>query len=186
MVIYLAKGLTSRAQARELLARGAEEHWGLSPLPEIARHEGGKPFFPAREDLHFNLSHSGDLALCALDSAPVGVDIQLVRQWRPGLPRRVCSEGELAWLEEQPELWPAFTLLWTLKEARAKESGRGLTSSIREIRVPLPGDGPVEFDGLWFQTWTGPGWAAAVCGHSRPPEKFLKKCLTFPLCEGLS
>lgn len=173
MVIYGMNGLTSRAQARGLLALAAREAWGLDPLPEIARREGGKPFFPQRKDLHFNLSHSGPLALCALDSAPVGVDIQIVKRLRPGLPERVCSPEELAWLGGQTELWPAFTLLWTLKEARAKESGQGLTTSIRGIRVPPPGCGPVRLDGLWFRTWTGPGWAAAVCGHSEPPEEIL-------------
>lgn len=173
MILYRAGGLTSRAQARDLLALAIREAWGLSPLPEIARREGGKPFFPEREDLHFNLSHSGKLALCALDEAPVGVDIQVVKQWRPGLPERVCSPRELAWLEGQRELWPAFTLLWTLKEARAKESGQGLTTSIRDIRIPLPGNGPLRLDGLWFRAWTGGDWAAAVCGHSVPPEKIL-------------
>lgn len=186
MVIYSAKGLTARAQAWELLAVAVKETWGLFPLPEVARHEGGKPYFPGYEEFHFNLSHSGDLALCALDDTPVGADIQIVREWRTGLPRRVCAESELAWLEGQVDYWPAFTLLWTLKEARAKESGRGLRSSIRDIRVPAPGEGPVLLDGLWFRTWAGPGWAAAVCGHSRPPEKMLKKCLTFPLYEGSS
>ncbi len=185
MVIYSCAGLTSRAQARELLALAVLETWGLSPLPEIARMEQGKPFFPERQNLHFNLSHSGDLALCALDSAPVGVDIQVVRERRPSLLRRVCSAQELAWLENQPDLWPAFTLLWALKESRVKESGQGLTASIREIRVPLPEAGPVQLDGLWFRAWSGPGWAAAVCGHTPAPENFLKKRLTFPLCEGL-
>ncbi|MCI9155357.1 MAG: 4'-phosphopantetheinyl transferase superfamily protein [Lawsonibacter sp.] len=180
MLVYGAKGLTARSQARGLLALAVREVWGLSPLPEIARGPHGKPFFPEREDLHFNLSHSGDLALCALDAAPVGGDIQLVKQWRPSLPRRVCSGGELAWLEGQPELWPAFTLLWALKEARAKESGQGLTQSIRDIQVPFPEEGPVLFDGLWFQTWSGPGWAAAVCGHSKPPEKIFEKVLDIP------
>ncbi len=180
MVIYSASGLTARAQARDLLALAVEETWGLSPLPGTARQERGKPYFPEHQDLHFNLSHSGKLALCALDGAPVGVDIQIVREWRPSLPRRVCSPEELAWLEKQPDFWPAFTLLWTLKEASVKESGRGLAPSVRDIRVPLPGAGPVLFDGLWFGTWTGPGWAAAVCGHSRPPEKFLKKVLDIP------
>ena len=180
MVLYSAEGLSDRAQARNLLALAAKEAWGLSPLPEIALREVIKPFFPGYPGLHFNLSHSGDLALCALDGAPVGVDIQLVRQWRPSLPRRVCSPEELAWLEGQPEFWPAFTLLWTLKEARVKESGKGLTSSIRDIRVPLPEKGPVLFDGLRFRSWSGPGWAAAVCGRSEPPEDFLKKVLDIP------
>ena len=181
MVIYGAKGLSIRAQARDLLALAVREVWGLSPLPEIARHEGGKPFFPGRKDLHFNLSHSADLALCALDGAPVGVDIQIVKEWRPGLPGRVCSPGELEWLDAQPDRWPAFTRLWALKEARVKQSGQGLTTSIRDIRVPLPADGPVWLDGLWFGTYTGPGWAAAVCGRSEPPKKIVKKVLDIPI-----
>ena len=174
MIVYQAKGLTSRAQAKDLLALAAKEVWGLSPLPEIARLEHGKPYFPKHKDLHFNLSHSGDLALCALDGAPVGVDVQIVKRWRPGLPERVCSPAELAWLERQSELWPAFVLLWTLKEARAKQSGRGLTTSIPDIRIPLPAPGPVLLDGLWFRSWSGPGWAAAVCGHSEPPETIIE------------
>ena len=173
MIVYGARGLTARSQARDLLALAAEEYWGLSPLPEIARREVGKPFFPEREDLCFNLSHSGDLALCALDGGAVGADVQIVKTWRPSLPRRVCSDEELAWLERQSDPWPAFALLWALKESRAKESGRGLTTSIRDIRVPLPTEGPVQLDGLWFRTWTGPGWAAAVCGHTKPPEEIL-------------
>lgn len=177
LVVYGANGLTARTQARDLLALAVREVWGLSPLPEIARHEGGKPFFPGHEGLHFNLSHSAGLALCALDTAPVGADIQIVKEWRPSLPRRVCSPDELAWLEGQPEFWPAFTRLWALKEARAKESGQGLTASIRDIRVPLPEEGPVHLGGLWFRSWSGSGWAAAVCGHTPPPEKFLKKVL---------
>lgn len=181
MVVYLAKGLTSRAQARELLALAVKETWGLSTLPEIARLEHGKPYFPERKDLHFNLSHSGDLALCALDSASVGVDVQIVKQWRPNLPKRVCSPAELAWLERRSEPWPSFTLLWALKEARAKQSGLGLTTSIPDIRVPLPENGePVCLDGLWFGVWTGPSWAAAVCGQSKPPENFIEKVLDIP------
>lgn len=174
MIVYLTRGLTSRTQARDLLALAAEEVWGLSPLPEIARLEHGKPYFPGRKDLCFNLSHSGDLALCALDSASVGADIQVVKRWRPNLPRRVCSPAELAWLECQSEPWPAFTLLWALKEARAKQSGRGLTVSIPDIRVPLPAPWPIRLDDLWFGAWTGPGWAAAVCGQSEPPETIIE------------
>lgn len=177
MVVYGANGLTARSQARELLALAVREVWGLSPLPRIDRREGGKPFFLELEELYFNLSHSGNLALCALDTAPVGADIQIVKEWRPSLPRRVCSPDELAWLEGQPEFWPAFTRLWALKEARAKESGQGLSRPIRDIRVPLPKEGAVLFDGLWFRSWSGPGWAAAVCGHTEPPEHFLKKAL---------
>ena len=165
MILYGTSGLSSRAQARDLLALAGRETWRLSPLPEIARREGGKPYFPGHEGLHFNLSHSGDLALCALDSAPVGVDVQIVREWRPGLPARVCSGAELDWLEGQPDLWSAFTLLWTLKEARVKCTGEGIFAvPPREVSVPLlrPGE-KASWKGFSFTALAGEGWRGAVC-----------------------
>lgn len=127
---------------------------GLTRMPELDRKPGGKPYFPHEEGLEFNLSHSGHLALCALDNAPVGADIQMVREWRPGLPARVCGPEELAWLEGQPDWWRSFSLLWSLKESRVKESGQGLRGTIRSIRVPMMGEGETrQMDGLWFRTY---------------------------------
>ena len=173
MIIYGARGLAAREQAHTLLARAAGLHWGLPSLPTIGRRQWGKPYFPARPELEFNLSHSGPFALCALDSAPVGVDIQTVRPRRPALLRRVCAPEELAWLEGRGDLWSAFALLWALKESRVKESGRGLTSPISAISIPLPAEGPVQLDGLWFRNYKGEGWAGSVCGHSPPPDAII-------------
>ena len=172
MVVYAAQDLQSRAQVYDLLALAAREEWNMDALPEIARRAGGKPWFPAAQDRAFNLSHSGSLALCALDSEPVGADIQLVKPHRPALPAKVCSPQELAWLERQEERWAGFTVLWALKESRAKQSGRGLTSPIAALSVPLfqPGETLSRVDGLWFRLYTGSGWAAAVCGQNPPPE----------------
>ena len=103
----------------------------------------------------------------------MGVDIQIIKQWRPSLPRRVCSQNELKWLEEQSDLWSAFCQLWALKESRVKQSGQGLTTPIPTIRIPLPQPEPVQMDELWFRSYNGPGWAAAVCGLSRPPEHII-------------
>lgn len=181
VIVYGAQGLTAQKQARALLALAAEEVWGLSPLPETAREGRGKPYFPGRGELQFNLSHSRDLALCALDGAAVGVDIQVVKPWRPSLPRHVCAPAELEWLEGQGEGQGegqlAFALLWALKESRGKQSGQGLTLPIRDIRVPLPDCCPCTLDGLYFRTYRGSDWAAAVCGLSAPPEDILWRAL---------
>lgn len=173
MVVYGMRSLTQRGQAYELLARAAAEYWGLEPLPEIKRTKAGKPYFPEVEGRTFNLSHSGELALCALDQKAVGVDIQVVKQWRPRLPCRVCSEQELAWLGSGDGFWPRFTLLWTLKESRVKCTGEGLRERISEIRVPLPtgNPGPCFLDGLWFCTYEGQGWKGAACGYTPPPKE---------------
>lgn len=178
MVLYAAEGLTEKRQAYDLLAQGVKEYWNISPLPELERQEGGKPRFADLEGLQFNLSHSGSWALCALDDHPVGVDIQEIKTWKPGLIDRVCSEAEKLWLSRQRDADLGFGLLWALKESRVKYEGRGIVGTgemIRAIRVPLPeqiGE-CLELEGLWFRTYCGDSWAAAACGQSAPPEEFI-------------
>ena len=184
MQIYGIQNLTQRQQVYQLLAAAAQTQWGLSPLPGIRRESGGKPFFPGLEGRFFNLSHSGTLALCALDSSPVGVDIQVVKNWRPTLPGRVCSPEELDWLgpPDAATYWARFTQLWALKEARSKQYGTGLRGRIPQIRVPLPHSksGPYQLDGLWFRCYNGDGWRGAACGLTPPPVEICWLSLDCP------
>ena len=175
MQVYAVSGLTRRQQAWQLLALAAAREWGLSPLPGAAWTPEGKPFFPGLAGRCFNLSHSGPLALCALDGQPVGADVQVIKAWRPALPRRVCSPEELAWLGRpgSPGYWPRFTQLWALKECRVKQCGTGLRGAISSVSVPLPSgeETLLSLDGLWFRCYRGAGWRGAVCGLTPPPEE---------------
>ena len=127
MVLYGAEHLTERAQAYDLLERAARLHWGWDRLPEMAREERGKPYFPGAPQYHFNLSHSGPFALCALSDRPVGVDIQVVRPaWSPKLVDRSCTPEERSWLAALGDRPEDFAALWACKESMGKESGYGL------------------------------------------------------------
>ena len=181
MILYGTDNLDRDSRAYELLALAANEHWNFSALPEIRREEGGKPYFPDFSQNCFNLSHSGTLALCGLDDSPLGVDIQVVKQWRPRLPARVCCQRELDWLDRQDDPDLGFAILWALKEAAVKQSGLGLRTHIRDIQIPLPEcwNGPVFLNDLWFQVYSGADWAAAACGLTPPPAKILWKSLNF-------
>ena len=61
--------------AYRLLAYAVQEVHGLS-LPEIARDSHGKPFFPQRQEICFNLSHCRGLAVCGISAFPLGVDCE--------------------------------------------------------------------------------------------------------------
>ncbi len=182
MVLYGARGEWKQEKelALRLLERAAAEAWGLSPLPELARTERGKPFFPGLPDRRFSLSHSGGVVLCALDAAPVGVDVQTLRTPGAALLRRGFSPAERDWLEGQADRAAAFTALWVLKESRAKQSGDGLLlPELPRLAVPLPeGDGPRFLDGLWFGLGRGEDFFWAVCGTSQPPETVCWRDLT--------
>ncbi|MEU3064703.1 4'-phosphopantetheinyl transferase superfamily protein [Streptomyces subrutilus] len=102
----------------------------------------GRPVLPGGA-LHFSLSHCTGISLLAFATAPVGVDVEEV------VPLRTIAElsdvlhpreaAELAVLPaaERP---PAFTRVWTRKEAYLKGLGVGLSENPAADYV---GSGPV-------------------------------------------
>lgn len=138
---------------------------GVEPPSEIARTDKGKPYFPGHPHLHFSISHTGELSLCALSDRPVGADIEEVAAPREGLPAYVLSPRELEWFQSRGETWEDFYTLWTLKEARVKCTGEGIFHRpVREVAVPLltPGE-TAAFQGFHFTALAGEGWRGAVC-----------------------
>ena len=104
--------------------------------PERAVTPEGKPYFPARPEFHYSISHSGEWVVCAVGAVPLGVDIQVERPVRPAVFRALSAaeQAELDGLEEQERL-PAFFDVWCLKEAYSKAIGLGLQARFREFSV---------------------------------------------------
>lgn len=167
LVVYAMEHSDSRTLSRTLLERAALAHWQLPPPLRLEIGPHGKPFLPDAPQHHFNISHSGNLIVCALDDAPLGVDIQLAQPRSPAFLDQLCTPEERAWLRARQDSPQAFALLWTLKESRCKWSGRGLQRPISSIAVPLPkaDERTLELDGLIFSLRSGPGWQFSLCGE---------------------
>jgi len=92
------------------------------------------------EKISFNLSHSHDLALCAVTfHGRIGIDVELVRSdldWRQ-IARGVFSDKEYATITSFPEeiQRAAFFRQWTLKEAYIKARGEGLSLPLRSFDI---------------------------------------------------
>lgn len=110
-------------KVRELLEYGYREIYGEA-VPEIAKTENGKPYFPTCPDVHFSLSHTDNHVMCAISDSSVGCDIQTVRQVSDKVKKRTCTEKELAIF--------GFFQLWTLKESWIKLNGN-LDREIKNI-----------------------------------------------------
>ena len=108
---------------------------------KIALSEYGKPYLPQLPGFHFSLSHSGNMALCAVSSDPVGCDIELPRGFDPNLARRFFHPAEQEWLFSRPEAEQssAFFRLWTCKESFLKALGLGLSLPLDSFAV-IPGE----------------------------------------------
>ena len=89
--------------------------------------------------LDFNLSHSGDLAMIGVATAPVGVDVEQIRDV-PDLDRLIAgtlapdeAAGLMAISQEHRQ--DAFYACWTCKEAVTKALGRGLSMPLDSFVV---------------------------------------------------
>ncbi len=92
---------------------------------EYTKDSFGKPIFANRSDLYFNLSHSGDWAICALSDETVGADVQVISDYSPRVAARCFAKQDAHRLsrltgEEQKR---EFTRLWVQKESCVKYFG---------------------------------------------------------------
>ena len=114
-----------------LIRRMVAKETGLPPAALcIRRTENGKPF-AENAAVHFNLSHSHDLLLCAVCDKPVGVDIEKITL-RDAVARHVCTPAEYAYIGGSAL---RFTEVWTRKEAFSKLVGKGLSIGLHTVTV---------------------------------------------------
>lgn len=104
--------------------------------------------------LQFNLSHSGEYALCGVARQVVGVDIELLRSMDrlDGLIRRCLapSEQQAIAAVKSSQQSQAFLEYWTCKEAYLKATGQGISESLAAIEVDLSTEPTLKVPGpLW-------------------------------------
>lgn len=157
-----------------LLERAVGDEYGIA-MPELITDMYGKPMFPEETGIYFSLSHSGGLAMCAVDSRPVGADIQKIREVPDRVKKRLCTETELAGAD--------FISLWCMKESFIKLRGR-LDRAYRRLEFLPDGElfrGP---EGALARLLNVPeGYRAAVCGtlEGKHPPIMCANCSEIPV-----
>ena len=159
----------------ELLLRAViRETTGL-PTHEIVfgKNRYEKPFLTGDTSLQFNLSHSGAWIFCALDTKPVGADIEKIQPVSPGLVDLTLSAPERQLYDTLPSRnrLSCFFTLWTCKESFLKAIGTGLHSLPSELSVVIDQEqvtgtvsGHTHKKGGYCRIYPFiPGYRAAVC-----------------------
>ena len=97
----------------------------------------GKPYLTGYPEIHFNISHSGGWAVCALASMPCGVDIQERRSIRSRrMVERTMNAREQRQIQEAEDGTGEFIKLWTYKESCIKLSGEGFHQDMKTLKPP--------------------------------------------------
>ncbi len=121
--------------AHILLKKLMKEEFSI--YSELVYKENGCPYFKDQK-LYVSLSHSGDVAFCAVSENPVGVDVEKIRSISDSLIKRVCVDEEKAYVlaDFEPDdvknisdevVKKRFFEIWTAKEAYFKMKGSGIT-----------------------------------------------------------
>ena len=127
-----------RTVAAELLARkAAGERLGVAPgSVALIVDENDKPHIEG-DPFYVSMSHSGSWAVCAVDTRPVGVDVEVIRGAQEKFIARVCSEAERAYIRYgDAGCFRRFWECWTAKEALFKLTGKGPLLSLSGLALP--------------------------------------------------
>jgi len=111
---------------------------------EIKKGKHGKPYvlnLPA----HFNVSHSGNYTVVAISDRPIGVDIEIIRDFSAILAKKLFNEDELKYISgtgpsrKKSLMQQSFYQIWTAKEAYLKYLGTGISGGVNSLSFTFDG-----------------------------------------------
>lgn len=134
-----------------------------------------KPAFLNQPDMHFNLSHSGSMAICAMSETKVGCDIELLTDIGIEIAEHgfsKCEYGDIVSRASEAERTEQFFRYWSLKESFMKFTGLGMALQpdsfeiqMNPTQISVLQSGVVE--PVCFTEYCAiPGYACAVCSLS--------------------
>ncbi|MGN0493649.1 MAG: 4'-phosphopantetheinyl transferase family protein [Acutalibacteraceae bacterium] len=117
---------------RFLLKKMIKERYGRQKFT-LSYNENGKPTL---DFCFFNISHSGDFAVCAVSDFPVGVDIERIGRFKGREKYMLFTPRESEYVNERDCEYRFYTL-WTRKEAYIKARGGIIADAARaELVTP--------------------------------------------------
>ena len=112
--------------AAYLLLRCALSENGIDSF-ETEVGANGKPFLKNKK-LFFNISHCAEGVAVAVDTEPVGIDVQEIGNFNERVAKRFFTDGERKKINASSDKAKAFTRIWTLKESAIKNEGKTLAN----------------------------------------------------------
>lgn len=128
----------------------------------------------------FNISHSGELVLCALTAkGKVGLDVEKIRPVSFSDFKRVMNPSQWQGIRSDTDPPRKFFEYWTIKESVIKADGRGLALGLAELII---GEHKVVHgDHIWYIQLVSPDPQYCCCVASNQPIAHLDITSFLPL-----
>lgn len=116
-----------------LLKKGLQQEYDIWENPLFEYGEHGKPSIVGHPEINFNLSHCREAVVCAISNHPIGIDVECIREYHESLVDYTMNEAEQAVIKAAPQPDVAFIRRWTMKEARLKLTGEGISDNLKNV-----------------------------------------------------
>ncbi|NYJ00154.1 phosphopantetheinyl transferase [Nocardioides thalensis] len=153
---YRAAHRLVRLCVAELVGGDAADVELAQECPECRLTDHGRPYVVGAPDVHVSLSHTRGWVAAMASDAPCGIDVEQVREVSAGVPRRVLSAAEQAWVADQGDPTRAFAVLWARKEALVKAGVGSIDDAARldaltDARLRDWAEAPADAAGSWVR-----------------------------------
>lgn len=124
---------------KEILARFYNLNYDFDNLK---RNSYGKPYMSfEKKRIHFNISHSENMVVCAISDENIGIDVEKIDYSIITFKDIFCSKKEMDYLSNQnldidDEIKILYTI-WTVKESFLKLLGVGLHYPLKKLSFKL-------------------------------------------------
>ncbi len=143
----------------------------------MAAGEHGKPYCVEPKGIHFSVSHSGKIWICAIQQEPIGIDIEAFekdnekqlavsasKERYMKIASRFYTVEERQYADKNGSL--GFLSVWVRKEAYAKLKGTGLTEDFRSFSAVSGGSLADRIGSAEFREIKETGrWIGACCSE---------------------
>ncbi len=107
---------------------------------KFSKNQYGKPYLKDYPNFNFNISHSGDYVLCAVDNKPIGIDVEEVKYIEyEEIAKSFFTRSEFDYIvrKDLNNQLSKFYEVWTLKESYIKCCGQGLSMPLKSFSIEL-------------------------------------------------
>ncbi|MEG0308500.1 MAG: 4'-phosphopantetheinyl transferase superfamily protein [Clostridium sp.] len=104
------------------------------------KNQYGKPYLKGYPKFNFNISHSGDFVVCAIDDKPIGIDVEQVKNIEyKEVAESFFSVSEFDYIvkEDLNLKLNKFYEIWTLKESYIKCCAQGLSIPLKSFSIDI-------------------------------------------------
>lgn len=107
---------------------------------KFSKNQYGKPYLNEYSNFNFNISHSGDYILCAIDNNIIGIDVEKIKNIEyKEIAKSFFTKKEFEYIVNQDlnVQLNKFYDIWILKESYIKCCGQGLSMKLESFSIEI-------------------------------------------------